>query len=471
MCVRRVSKRTQSSSSSQRRSNPERDDAPPPATMKKFFSKKKTEIRNAVATAKAGPGQRLDNSGSSSGGPVIEDPRDAARLAVERRYAEEQRKKEENEIRRRERQLEIEKERELQRRLGDMSVEEREVFEQTQKPPSEPVPQAKQKFNPVLFTSQKINDGKIAGPGRELFTLYLDAIIQDPNLSDEDRRFEIVRLFQTANTAKVKEAATTRIAKVINNLVAHPEDPKYYQLRIENNAFKEHVWPAIGAEQFFIYCGFERLTTEDKGDVLQYPSGKDTTVLIPYIEELTTPQPPLQVDVYRHAKAYFLDKNAKIVPIEVPDWTYNLSGEDVKRMQQEREAEVEWWLTVCSKRRRPAPTPFKVSIVRIRFPNNAVVEALFGVHETVGEIVDFVSTILGVDSNLFTLNEAVGKKFTSETSETIGELRLVPSCVLHFSYLDKTSDLPLPTPEHVKMFHEAREQMGFFGVDIADYKF
>lgn len=94
-------------------------------------------------------------------------------------------------------------------------------------------------------------------------------------------------------------------------------------------------------------------------------------------------------------------------------------------------------MTVCSKRPRIAPTPFNVTIIRIRFNNGAVIEAMFGVHEFIKDIITFVGNLLDIPPESFYLKEAVGSRFDVNSNESIGEIRLVPSAVLHFNYHDK----------------------------------
>uniref|UniRef100_A0A914YVY9 UBX domain-containing protein n=1 Tax=Panagrolaimus superbus TaxID=310955 RepID=A0A914YVY9_9BILA len=128
-------------------------------------------------------------------------------------------------------------------------------------------------------------------------------------------------------------------------------------------------------------------------------------------------------------------------------------------------------MTVCSKRPRIAPTPFNVTVIRIRFNNGAVIEAMFGVHEAIKDIIIFVANLLDIPPESFYLKEAVGSRFDVNTSESIGEIRLVPSAVLHFNYHDKDNNLPLPMPDHVALCQGQREIMTFVGIDITDYKF
>lgn len=93
-------------------------------------------------------------------------------------------------------------------------------------------------------------------------------------------------------------------------------------------------------------------------------------------------------------------------------------------------------LTVCSKRKKSVSTPFKVSIIRIRFPNYAILEALFSVDESMGDVIAYIAELLGYSSDSFVLNEAAGNRFDHNSTETLGELRMVPFASLHFKFND-----------------------------------
>jgi hypothetical protein len=441
----------------------------------KFFKNKKKALERLTNPNRTGPGQRLDdNAGSSSSSQATpSDAKDAAKLALERRLAAEQEKQAEIEQRRRERQMKIEEERILERQMAELDVNERQEYEKKmQNVRKSSDDEVKKNLNPVLYTSHLVNQGLIAAPAQNMFALLVDSISASTNLEEDAQRELAARLFNTANSSQAKENALIRIRKMIQMIVENPTEPKYREIKRSHKLYADSVLPAFGAELFLLLCGFEIIENHpQKGQIIQLKEGIEIDLLPFYMEMLETTKIPLELHVYRHAKVYFIAKDAKIQPIEVPEWTYHLSGEEVAAIQKQREKEVEWWMTVCSKRPRITPTPFNVTIIRIRFCNGAVIEAMFAVHEFIKDIIIFVAHLLDIPPNSFSLKEAVGSRFDINTTESIGEIRLVPSAVLHFSYDQKDNNLPLPTPEHVKLCQSQREIMTFVGVDIADYKF
>jgi hypothetical protein len=414
-----------------------------------------------------------DGAGSSSPNSVPSDAKDAAALALERRLAADQQKQAQEEARRRERQMKIEQERILERQMADLDVNERLEYEKKMKSEgsSTNTPPPKKNLNPVLYTSPLVNQGLIAAPAKDMFNLLVDTLTSATDLDEDSQREHVARLFNTANSSQVKENALIRIRKMIQMIVENPTEPKYREIKRSHKLYAESVLPAYGAELFLKLIGFEIAESPEKGEVVRLKDGIEIDLLTFYLEMLESSKTPLEMQVYRHAKVYFIAKDAKIKAIEVPEWTYHLSGEEVAAIQKQREKEVEWWMTVCSKRPKIAPTPFNVTVIRIRFNNGAIIEAMFGVHEFIKDIITFVANLLDIPSNSFNLKEAVGSRFDINSTESIGEIRLVPSAVLHFNYNEKENNLPLPTPEHVTLCESQREIMTFVGIDIADYKF
>lgn len=265
-----------------------------------------------------------------------------------------------------------------------------------------------------------------------------DVIKESGDFAHEQKQELAARLFHTANSVDIKEKALTRIRKMIQMICENPEEKKYREAKRQHPLYTETVLSAIGAELFLLLIGFEIAEVPEKGQVIRLIEGTEIDLLPVYLETLDTAAKPLELSVYRHAKVYFLADNAKVEPIKVPDWTYKLSATEVTALQKEREREAEWWVTVCSKRRRVTSTPFKVSVIRIRFPNSAILEAMFAVDEGINDVINYIATLLDYPPESFVLSEAVGSKFDVNSTESIGEAKLVPYALLHFKFIDES---------------------------------
>ena len=176
----------------------------------------------------------------------------------------------------------------------------------------------------------------------QIFALINDTIAASTNLPDELQREHAARLFNTANSSQIKENALVRIRKMIQMIVENPTEPKYREIKRSHKLYADSVLPAFGAELFLKLIGFEIAESPEKGEVVRLKDGIEIDLLPCYLDILETSKTPLELHVYRHTKVFFLAKDAKIEPIEVPEWTYHLSGEDVQKLQKEREREVEW---------------------------------------------------------------------------------------------------------------------------------
>lgn len=257
-------------------------------------------------------------------------------------------KKSQQDQRRIERQFQIEEERLLQQKLREMSIQEQQEYEkQLEKEKEESrssIPEVgKKKFNPVLYTSPLINEGLIVGPANELFQQMNDMIKSSADYDDETKRELAARLFHTANNSDTKEKALARIRKMVQMICEHPDEKKYREVKRQHPLYADTVIPAIGGELFLLLIGFEIAEVPEKGEVIRLIEGVELDLLPFYIEVLEKDQQPLELHIYRHAKLYFLNENAKIEPIKMPDWTYKVSGAELAALQKEREQETEWW--------------------------------------------------------------------------------------------------------------------------------
>lgn len=61
-----------------------------------------------------------------------------------------------------------------------------------------------------------------------------------------------------SNSGDVLDGAVVILLKYIDNILAHPEDPKYRSIRLENKAFKAKVMPAHGSLDCMKAMGFEQ---------------------------------------------------------------------------------------------------------------------------------------------------------------------------------------------------------------------
>lgn len=78
---------------------------------------------------------------------------------------------------------------------------------------------------------------------------------------------------------------------------------------------------------------------------------------------------------------------------------------------------------------------YKFSVIRIKFPDNIILQGTFSVHEKYKSIVDFVHENLAHSERSFHLRKATEEPFNDESfDKTLLELVLYPAVLLIFSY-------------------------------------
>lgn len=77
---------------------------------------------------------------------------------------------------------------------------------------------------------------------------------------------------------------------------------------------------------------------------------------------------------------------------------------------------------------------YRFTLIRIRFPDNIILQGTFSVHDKYKEVVEFVKENL-INADIPFLLLLVGQKIReNDYDKTLLELRLIPACLLKFSY-------------------------------------
>lgn len=77
---------------------------------------------------------------------------------------------------------------------------------------------------------------------------------------------------------------------------------------------------------------------------------------------------------------------------------------------------------------------YRYTLIRVRFPDNIMMQGTFGVYEKFEKVVEFVKENLHESDVDFTLASSLGQKFTAEDNEkTLFDLRLVPAAIIAFT--------------------------------------
>lgn len=89
---------------------------------------------------------------------------------------------------------------------------------------------------------------------------------------------------------------------------------------------------------------------------------------------------------------------------------------------------------------------YTTSLVRIRFPDDYVIQGTFSALEKIGDVYKFVKDNLFIKDREFYLYETPPKKVLQDLKPTLKQARMVPSGMVYFAWSDldttKSSDGP-----------------------------
>ncbi|CDW74691.1 tether containing ubx domain for glut4 [Stylonychia lemnae] len=96
---------------------------------------------------------------------------------------------------------------------------------------------------------------------------------------------------------------------------------------------------------------------------------------------------------------------------------------------------------------------YTTALVRIRFPDDYVIQGTFGALENIQVLYDFVQEHLYVQGREFYLYETPPKKIMTEMKQTLKQVRMVPSGMLYFGWtdLDQTKNTDGPFLDIAKL--------------------
>ncbi|XP_073400133.1 UBX domain-containing protein 6 isoform X2 [Dendrobates tinctorius] len=240
---------------------------------------------------------------------------------------------------------------------------------------------------------------------------------------------------------KVKLGVET-MARYLKNIIGNPNDEKYQKIKLSNKVFQEKVICLEGASEFFEAVGFEKKTLSLQEQGVQeefYVLGSDT---LDRLNDLQNHHDSLLSGVPVIAT---LDRQPQIfVPsiqaakFDLPDDFYKLSAEEIRLEQKLRTEKLKQDSMLKTKAMREREErhemkKYKYTVLRIRFPDDYILQGLFYPQERLSVLVDFIRQHLQNDWLPFELVSPGGQKLEDEQATFI-ECGLVPSALLTFRW-------------------------------------
>ncbi|KAG1685690.1 UBX domain-containing protein 6 [Nymphon striatum] len=419
------------------------------SSIKKFFEKKKNEFK----FKKAGPGHKLTETTSSSSSSSAlhsqpqknkksrEPPSDGVKMAAAAalaRFQQNEQSSAENvmagrsvAVIRAEARKELEKEKSL---ICDTGVTSNIV------PTENQLKELKLDSAPVLAVSGVYFHCPLIGndvlPRSEIEEKIKEFLY---NQLHEERGLTACLIIHTCNKNIVKvQACIETLKKYIDNILIHPDEDKYIKIRVNNKVFQEKVLPIEGSSDFLIAAGFEkkilRISEDNEEEFLVFtPECSD--FLVELKESLDAAEPILP-ELYRNLQV--LKFNNTTGKITLPKEFYNITKEELKREQDLRTQQVQLDTQLKTKAMREKEEVkekrrYRYTLIRVRFPDDYVLQGTFRVGENVEELVKFIKENLSSDWLPFNLKTATGQLIEVSDASLLN-LHLVPAAIIHANF-------------------------------------
>ncbi|KZC08583.1 UBX domain-containing protein 6 [Dufourea novaeangliae] len=266
-------------------------------------------------------------------------------------------------------------------------------------------------------------------------------------LKGEEAGLTACLVIQNCNSGREKiNNCVETLGKYLENIINNPEAEKYRKIRMHNKIFQEKVLPVEGALDFLHAAGFRQtklLHNDVVEDFLVWdPENCDIVNLTMLSEALISAEViPLE-----------LDRNLQVLlPMqasqrsELPPSFFNLTPEELRREQQLRTQNVEKSQMLRTRAMRETEEKqqrlrkYKYALIRIRFPDDIILQGTFSVHEKFQNVVDFVSENIVNSETSFMLKGLIGETFNKKClDKTLLELELFPAALLIFAVKDES---------------------------------
>ncbi|KAL2720906.1 UBX domain-containing protein 6 [Vespula squamosa] len=266
-------------------------------------------------------------------------------------------------------------------------------------------------------------------------------------LKEEEAGLTSCLIIHNCNAGKTKiQNCIETLEKYIENILNNPDVEKYQKIRMCNKIFQEKVLPLEGALEFLKAAGFEQkklLHNDVEENFLVWnPDASSLDDLTMLVEALKSAEIiPLEVD--RNLQVLLPSQVNEMT--ELPESFFNITLEELKKEQKLRQLQgdmaeaIERNQILRTKAMREKDEErelrrYRFTLIRIRFPDNIILQGTFSVHDKYKEVVEFVKENL-INADIPFLLLLVGQKIReNDYDKTLLELRLIPACLLKFSY-------------------------------------
>ena len=151
---------------------------------------------------------------------------------------------------------------------------------------------------------------------------------------------------------------------------------------------------------------------------------------------------PIVPELDRDLKCFRITDNSNLTDFQLDEDFYNISIEELRREQKLRNEALEKAGMLRTKAMRERDEQLELRrynycLIRIKFPNNFIIQGTFKSNETYQDLYNFVQECLETDAIPFELfSPILNKKSLTSNESSLAELRLAPASVLNFKWSD-----------------------------------
>ncbi|KAK0426684.1 hypothetical protein QR680_009844 [Steinernema hermaphroditum] len=299
----------------------------------------------------------------------------------------------------------------------------------------------------VSFTCDAVLP-EIALPKYELIKLVEERLCDLATTGDFDEALHAaVMLLFSRNRAygDELESAVATLKKCLTNITER-EDEKY--LRLNLTKLQDRTANVKFIREFLVAVGFAEKSHEDSSDVYMAIDGIRDEILgkvhtaLEYLNSHTKAD-DICLKLHRNPAVYKIDTNQKLKLPYVPDEFYSLTAEEVRKFQAERTNEVDKLTTLRTQAMRDRDAvvgarKYKYTLIRIRFPNQFLLQGTFGAYEPIKQIRDFICGHLKSTFGSFNMKDAATGKVLDNDEKSLQELNLCPAALILFEWDKET---------------------------------
>ncbi|XP_028416897.1 UBX domain-containing protein 6-like isoform X1 [Dendronephthya gigantea] len=274
---------------------------------------------------------------------------------------------------------------------------------------------------------------------RQDIRAHMDDCLKESYKSDQI--LTPVNMIRSLNKDQSKvDGCVDVLCRYLDNILKNPDESKYRRIKQGNKVFQERVKPVKGSIEFLLACGFSEQPLPDNPGEMCFiieEGATDVTEKLNIMKEILVATETCKPKLDRSLRV-LKPSSSNSETVQLPEGFFDLSSDEVKKMQTERLVEVDRnsQLRTRAMREREEKNPariYRFTLLRVKFPDGHILQGTFNAREKCQSLENFVREQLQNDWLPFVLSEPGGGILTHEES-SFEELGLVPAAILHFNW-------------------------------------